>query len=201
MNTRVLVFPCGSEIGLEIHRALAWSTHITFFGASSESSNHGKYVFDNYIEGVPFVDNPEFISKINDVVDTYKIDFIFPAHDSVVVKLAENNKSLNCKYVGSPVLTCQICRSKLKTYQLFNSILKVPRIYKEVNDELTFPLFLKPDVGQGSKGTYLVNSKYEVDFYVKKDPTLLVLEYLPGIEYTVDCFSDRYGVLRFVGAS
>lgn len=36
-------------------------------------------------------------------------------------------------------------------------------------------------------------------FYLKKDPTLLILDYLPGKEYTIDCFTDRHGVLRFVG--
>ena len=56
---------------------------------------------------------------------------------------------------------------------------------------------MKPDVGQGSKGTNKVSTREEIDFYFQKDPTLLVLEYLPGKEYTVDCFTDRNGILLF----
>jgi hypothetical protein len=62
---------------------------------------------------------------------------------------------------------------------------------------MDFPVFLKPDVGQGTKGTYIAETKEEVDLYLKKDPTLLVLEYLPGKEYTVDCFTDKNGELLF----
>ena len=35
---------------------------------------------------------------------------------------------------------------------------------------------------------------------MRHDPSLLVMEHLPGPEYTVDCFTDRFGVLRFAGA-
>ena len=43
-KNNILVFPCGSEIGLEINNALKWSTHIELFGASSVD-DHGKYVY------------------------------------------------------------------------------------------------------------------------------------------------------------
>jgi hypothetical protein len=35
MKKNVLVFPCGSEIGLEIHKSLSYSTHFTLVGGSS----------------------------------------------------------------------------------------------------------------------------------------------------------------------
>ena len=63
-----------------------------------------------------------------------------------------------------------------------------------------FPVFLKPDIGQGSKGTVLVQCAEEMNFYLDNNRSLLVLEYLPGTEYTVDCFTDRNGELKFVGA-
>ena len=37
----VLVFPCGSEIGLEVHNALKYDKHINLVGLSSVSS-HGR---------------------------------------------------------------------------------------------------------------------------------------------------------------
>lgn len=200
MKYRILVFPCSSEIGLEIHQALKNSTHIELFGASSVSSNHGKYVYKNYIEKIPFVDNKEFIGKLNEVIDSYKIDFVIPAHDSVVLKLAENLQYLNCKVIGSPVETCKICRSKKKTYDILKTKVRVPQIFEYKDDIPKFPLFMKPDVGQGSKGTYVAKSIEDIEFYLKKDPSLLILEYLPGCEYTIDCFTDRHRKLRFSGA-
>jgi hypothetical protein len=62
---------------------------------------------------------------------------------------------------------------------------------------MDFPIFLKPDVGQGSKGTFIANTMEDIHFMLKKDPTLLALEYLPGKEYTIDCFTNKYGKLLF----
>ncbi len=60
-----------------------------------------------------------------------------------------------------------------------------------------YPVFLKPDVGQGSKGTYKANSLNDVEFYIRKDPSLLIIEYLPGKEFTIDCFTNTEGELLF----
>jgi len=199
MKWNVLVFPCGSEIGLELHRSLAWCKHVELFGASSTGTNHGKYVYKNYIEGLPFVDQLGFIAALDSVIDQKNIHFIYPAHDDVVLKLSQVEKRLSCQVIGSPLETCRTCRSKLLTYQTMSGIVRVPRMYDydEIPDSNI--VFLKPDVGQGAKGTYIAHSKAEIQFYLLKDPTLLILEYLPGAEFTVDCFTDRHGELRFVG--
>ena len=199
MKARVLVFPCGTEIGLEIHQALKLSNHVELFGASSVSSNHGKYVYKNYIEGIPFVEHPDLIDKINSIIDTYKIDLLYPAHDSVVLKFAENLDNLHCKVIGSSLMTCRICRSKRRTYEFFKTYLSVPQVYSINEEDLQYPVFLKPEIGQGSRGIYTVTSRAEIDILLQKDPTLILMEYLPGKEYTVDCFTDRHRMLRFIG--
>jgi predicted ATP-grasp superfamily ATP-dependent carboligase len=191
----VLVFPCGSEIGLEINRALEYSKHFTLFGANSVD-DHGKYVYKNYVAGLPFINASNFIDEINKIIELHNIDFIIPAHDSAVLKMAENQNIIKATVITSCAKTGRICRSKRKTYQLFEKLIPTPKVYS-ITDKMSFPIFLKPDVGQGSKGTYKVNTKDEVDFYFKKDQTLLPLEYLPGKEYTVDCFTDKNGILLF----
>ncbi len=196
----VLVFPCGSEIGLELFRSLSSSTHIRLFGASSVSSNHGKYLYKNYLEGLPYVRDPGFIDAINSIIDKYQIDFLFPAYDSVVLSFATHQKELNCKVIGSPMETCHICHSKRSTYQIFASLLKVPEVHERLERISEWPVFLKPDVGQGSQCTCLALSCDEAKFYLNRYPSLLVTEYLPGAEYTIDCFTDYQRRLRFVGA-
>ncbi|MBB6632574.1 ATP-grasp domain-containing protein [Cohnella thailandensis] len=200
MKKNVLIFPCGSEIALEINRALSHSIHVRMFGASSVSSNHGKFVFENYIEDVPFINDPNFIDSINEIIDQNEIDFIYPAHDSVVVFMAQHQAKINAKVITSPYESCRICRSKGETYKYFKGIVNVPLEFSIDNPDLKFPLFLKPDVGQGSKGTQKVNTRAELDFYYNQQSDLLILEYLPGPEYTIDCFSDHTGELKFVGA-
>lgn len=195
----VLVFPCGSEIGLEIHKSLQYSTHFTVFGGSSVD-DHGLFVYKNYIPDMPFFDAPDFIEKLNKLVAEHKIDFIMPAHDDVVVVLAQAKAAgkLQAEVVTSSIETCQIARSKLQTYQTLQDVIPTPQVYKSVEavPEGAYPIFLKPESGQGSRGTQKATTAEAAAFYLKQDSSLLLLEYLPGKEFTVDCFTDKDGKLQ-----
>lgn len=195
MKKRVLVFPCGSEIGLEIYRAVRHCKDYELVGGNS-IEDHGKFVYENYIENIPFVDDENFIKKINEIIKENNIDMIIPAHDSVVLKLSKYSDEVNAIVVTSSRFACEVCRSKKKTYEFFKDCLPIPNIY-ELNDvkEEDFPLFLKPDIGQGSKGTKKVNNIFELKNNCEKDH--LILEYLPGEEYTVDCFTNYKGELLY----
>lgn len=196
MKKRVLVFPCGTEIGLEIHNALRFSKDIELFGASSVD-DHGKLVYKNYINNVPFINDENFLDSINEIIKKNSIDIIFPAHDDVVLGLAKIKKDLACETINSPYETCDVCRSKSKTYDLFPEI--SPKQYKMPSAVKQFPVFLKPDAGQGSQGVVVANNMEELIFHVNENKALIVLELLPGKEYTVDCFTDKNGKLLFTG--
>jgi predicted ATP-grasp superfamily ATP-dependent carboligase len=191
----VLVFPCGSEIGLEVNRALANSPQFKLFGGGN-LEDHGKHVYKNLISELPYMEEPAFLEGLIHVIDRYKIDFIIPTHDYVVLLLAENQERLKATVLTAPVETCRVCRSKKKTYELFNGLVPTPAVYS-ANEPMSFPIFLKPEVGQGTKGTYTAYSEEEISFYRKKDSSLLILEYLPGKEYTIDCFTNKDKQLLF----
>lgn len=199
MKKRVLVFPCGSEIGLEIHRSLCQSRHFEPVGASSASSDHGPYVYRTYIGGLPRAGDPSLIPALNAAIARHGIDLVMPAHDSIVLEFAIRRDDISSPVVCPDAETCRTCRSKRLTYLRLGSILPVPRMYEAAAAKLPFPLFLKPDIGQGSKGTHLARDRDELDFLLLRDPSLLILERLEGPEYTVDCFTDRHGRLRFAG--
>lgn len=203
MKKNVLIFPCGSEFGLEAHRALRYSTHFNLIGASSVD-DHGKFVFDNYVGDIPFVNTPGFLERVNEVVDSYNIDFIIPAHDNVLLSLAQEKAAgrLHCELITSPLETCEIATSKLKTYEFFKDILPTPKVFKSISEvrETDLPIFLKPEVGNGSRGTQTAKTLEDITFYTKKDPSLLLLEFLPGKEFTVDCFTNHKGELLFCKA-
>lgn len=199
MKKKVLVFPCGSETGLEINRSISYSKDFELFGASSQYSNHGKYVYKNYIQMKTYVNDFDFIDELNEIIVKHKIDFVFPAHDSAVLKLSECQEVLKAIIICPSYETCRVCRSKGKTYAIFKDIIKVPKVFEIQDDDIEYPVFLKPAIGQGSKGTYIAKSLEEIKFYRKQDDSLLILEYLPGKEYTIDCFTDRFSNLIFVG--
>lgn len=198
MHFNILVFPCGSEIGLEIYRSLKFSRHITLFGANSVD-DHGKFVYENYISGLPFYNEPGFVEELKQIINDHKIDAIYPAMDTVISFLKQIEEKLDCKVIAPSVETANVCLSKLRTYNILKDTIRVPALYPDVDLINSFPVFLKPDIGYGSRGTKKANSFTEVKNHLLNYPDSLVLEYLPGKEFTVDCFTDRKGILHYFG--
>lgn len=200
MPKRVLVFPCGSEIGLEIHRSLRYSTHFELVGASSVD-DHGRFVYEQYVDGLPRHDDPAFADALARVVREHRIDAIYPAMDAVADSCKRLEAQLGVRVIGSSAEVTAICASKRATYQALAQCVACPEVYPTLAQVPDYPVFIKPDRGYGSRHT--LRAEHETaarEFLSRFAPgEQLLLEYLPGAEYTIDCFSDRHGVLRFHG--
>ena len=199
----ILVFPCGSEIALEVYRSVKNSTHFNLIGASS-IDDHGKFVFENYVDGLPFITAPDFIPAIKKIVADHAVDAIYPAMDAVIEILKKNEKEIGCKVIASDVETTQICLSKTKTYKALGGTVKIPKVlsaYKllQVGDS-AFPIFAKPDIGYGSRGAKKITSVEDLKAHMDQYPSCILSEFLPGKEYTVDCFTASDGELLFAAA-
>lgn len=196
----VMVFPAGSEIGLEIYNSLKYSHHVELFGASGKS-DHASFVYDKdrYAEGDFYITRPDFIDRFNRLIREWKIDFVYPTHDSICCFLAEHQAALEAQVITSDFTTNRIARFKSQTYRLFRPLGLCPAEYAAPYGDVPFPVFLKPDDGQGGKGTCIAENKDDLAFHLGKNPDLLVTEYLPGEELSVDCFTDFDRTLRFIG--
>ncbi len=192
------VFPGGTEIGLEIRAALAYLKEVNLFSAGLDTSNHAPYAFKKHFV-LPSVFEAGWIDKLNEIVKAQGIDYIFPAYDDVLLALAENAGRIDAKIVTSPLYTCRITRFKSETYQHFKGVVPLPAVFNSPEEVNHYPVFLKPDRGQGSQGTHTVQDSQTLRSLVTKGNDLLILEYLPGNEFTIDCFSDREEGLLFCG--
>jgi carbamoyl-phosphate synthase large subunit len=185
----VLVFPGGTEIGLEVRRALADLKEIRLAGAGSELDRHGPFAYRRWRK-VPSVGEAGWIDALNAIVDELDIDVIFPGHDDVLLALAEHRDELRAGVVTSPLETCRITRSKRATYELLGDAVPVPHVFARPEEVTQFPVFAKPDRSQGSQGAVQVADERQLAAAVAAGSDL-VMELLPGAEHTVDCFSDR----------
>jgi hypothetical protein len=84
----------------------------------------------------------------------------------------------------------EIAYSKRKTYRRLQHVVPVPEIY---DGAVRYPAFAKPEVGSGSRGATIVRDANELA--TVRAAGLMVTEWLPGTEYTVDCVSDMKGRL------
>ena len=194
----ILVFPAGTEIGLEIHQALKGCKEIVLHGAGQSISNHAPFVYQSY-HPLPNINEQGWLKALVNLCRDLAIDYIFPAYDDVVVALAKNRAEIPATVLTVSDEICELTRSKSQTYDHLRGVVRVPRQY-DLTEPKIFPLFIKPDRGQGSQGAQLVNDEAQLAIATKTIQDPILCEFLPGEEYTVDCFSDRDHGVMFCGA-
>ncbi|WP_263261027.1 ATP-grasp domain-containing protein [Pseudomonas sp. RIT-PI-S] len=195
----VLVFPAGTEIGLEIFNALRGCKETQVFGAGQAVSNPAQLVFDDY-HLLPNISEPGWLTALVALCQRLQIDYIYPAYDDVIVALQDVTEQLSCAVIAASAETCRITRSKSQTYRALHGCVKVPRVFAEPAQVERFPVFVKPDRGQGSQGATRADDAKALEIACAAVSEPLICEYLPGEEFTVDCFSDRERGLLFAAA-
>lgn len=193
----VLIFPAGSS--MDTYKALKDNIHFNVFGASGKR-DHAEYIYPSekiYISRHLYITDKDCVNEINSLIERWHIDFIIPAHDTIARFLMENEKQINACIICSPYETAAIAENKNLIYRSIKSCNYCPEIYSEGN--IKYPAFLKPFIAAGGKGTALIKDEAEMKRAYESRKDFLLCEYLPGKEYTVDCFTDSNRKLLFTG--
>ena len=200
MIRNVLVFPCESAVGGELHQALRHSAHFRLYGCS-EDPGRGRALYENHLGALPALDSPLFLPELAKTIRNHAVHFVFPASDEAIVRMSEWSAD---SLIEAEVMTpgpdmCRICASKGATYAFFAGKLPVPRQFRldELGDA-DFPVVIKPDSRAVDGGVHIAASRAEAEFMLRRSPLDSITEFLPGDEFTVDCFTDRSGSLLFV---
>lgn len=195
----VLISPAGTEIGREIWLSLRFEKSVKIFLAGADYDNHARYVDEQY-HILPSIEDSNWLAALQDFIHINDIHFIFPAHDDVLVTYTKYQSEIPAKIVSSSAETCEITRYKSKTYAALADIIPVPRCYNNINDIVDWPVFAKPDKGQGAQGAIKIKDRKALEVCLLDNDGLIISEYLPGNEYTVDCFSSYEDGLLFCQA-
>ncbi len=194
MKKRVLVLSCGSLTGTDMNMALKDNEEFEMWGTSIYK-NHGMYVYKNYISDIPNMNDVNFIETLNQKIKEYNIKYVIPTHEDMCLFLQENKDKINAIPVCSDYETALICRYKTKTYEKMSNYNFIPKVYKK-EEVREYPVFVKKDNDQGARHAYKVNNSQELELYAS-DPDMIICEYLPGDEVTIDCFTNKDGKLLF----
>lgn len=199
---RILLGSCGGLTGLYLAKHFKKILKDTFeiAGFDSEDKNPTKFFLDNFFI-IPNSSNTDaFLNNLISLLNDQKIDYYLPLHSREIRTVSEFEdkikNSSETKFIVSPFQTFLSLDNKRNLYKNFNKIgLKVPKVYEKNNLPLpqNFPIFFKPEVGSGSKGAMILNTKEE--FELLKNQNGLFLELINGTEYTVDAIFDLKGGL------
>jgi carbamoyl-phosphate synthase large subunit len=147
---------------------------------------------------VPLARDDSFQSELTKIVDSEKPDYIIPTVDEELAVLSESNAAFMNRVIISPPKTIKTCLDKKNLYDFFEGEPFCPffvSAYNRSQLEEAFedrPLFMKPRVGRGSRGTdYFDNVEAVPDKLINTDN--IFCEFLPGQEYTADVMCDMKG--------
>jgi len=192
----ILIFPGGTENGIEIYHSLKNVKFINLFSASSHLINHASYIY-KHNNIICDVSQKKWVDELNDLIIKNKIDLIYPSNSLIIDALSKEKDKIKAEILLANNRAINITRSKKKTIKMLRGVIPTPKIFNSKDEITSYPVFSKPDNGYGGKDAKIINCENElsgVDFNSN-----IVQEYLPLKEYTIDCFSDREGKLLFAG--
>lgn len=186
----VLIFPADSEIAREVFESLRYNKDYTLVGGSSKLEGKGSFLaYEKYIE-LPLVTDPSFTEVLKNKIKENNIQYIFPCHDTVILPLKTHFSALT---ITHPTEILEKTLNKKKTFKYLEGLPFIPHVFA-TKTELKFPSFVKPISGFGSKGARVLGINDCVPSFEEN----IFTEFLPGKEYTIDCFSAK-GNLLFCG--
>lgn len=193
-----LVFPAGTEVGLEIRRSLEHSVHVKLHGASSRD-DYSALAFERLAQ-IPAIHDRDFDQQFSDLLESWQIQVVFATHDSVHLYLAERARQWGIFLVNGDAGSALIARSKRLTYDTFKNMPWMPICYRSAEDVENWPVVVKPSAGQGGQGVVVVADATALRSAMERTEQPVICEYLPGEELTVDCFSLLQGEMLYVAA-
>lgn len=194
-KTNVLVFSGATYPAMQIIDCLKSCVRYHVIAAASYP-NHSEYVCDDTVTNLPFINDPAFLQTFIKLLKKRNVSLVIPTDETIAMVLKEHDAEIPATIVCSPYETTKLCRYKDLMYEVINGEVYCPIIYKNISEVDSYPVFIKPISSQGSKGATLIKSAEELEKVDNLD-TYVVSEYLPGEEFTIDCFTNKNRELVF----
>lgn len=197
---KVLVTGAGGPAGVSVIRSLAAKARL--FAVDIDPCAAGLYLVDEQQRAlVPRGDDSYFVDRIFDLCLKWDIDVVIPTVDVELLPLALAESRFvgrNVRILGGPSGALATCLDKWQLALAVDSTVRCPatHLIDQRFDPLGFPSWpavVKPRSGSGSRGVRTLEHPDQL-LGVARDGSMILQQYLPGEELSVDVLIDRSGV-------
>jgi carbamoyl-phosphate synthase large subunit len=200
---RILVTGTGGPSGFSFMRALRGDA-IQLLSADIDPHAPGLFLVDPaHRLLLPRGDDPDFAGTVLGICREREVDVVVPTVDSELVPLAESRDEFEAAGISllvAPTRALRRCLDKWGLMQVADGSVPIPRSAPLDDDfdpdSFDLPVLVKPRVGSGSRGVRRVDSWDDLGGL--RDRSLLVQEFLPGPEYSLDVLATITGEVRAV---
>jgi carbamoyl-phosphate synthase large subunit len=198
-GTRLLLTGAGGAAAVSFIKALCGEPYV-IHAADMDPNAAGLYLVPAARRHrlLPGAD-PRFVAHLLDLCRSHQIDVLIPTVDSELLGIAraeDTFAAIGVRVLVASVETLTLCLDKLSLLRWCGDTVPVGR-YAVLDgsfspDGWDLPAIVKPRSGSGSRGIEIVRSSAQLAGF-PRDGTLLVQEFLPGEEYSVDVLASRDG--------
>jgi carbamoyl-phosphate synthase large subunit len=214
--TAVLVTGAGGPAGVAVIRSLLRRDDVTVFAADMDGWASGLYLVPaEQRRLVPPGKDPGFVDAVAAIVAADGIDVVFSTVDVELPPLARRRAELGATLAAPSVQTLETALDKLALAAAVAPHARVPATallgtpFPGDAPDWHFPVIAKPRRGAGSRGVRVVPDRAALEAlevaeraheagYADQLDGLLVQEFLPGDEYSVDVLAGPDGVIAAV---
>ena len=150
---------------------------------------------------IPRGDDPRLVDVLHDACKARRIELLLPTVDAELFPVAmahDRFEAIGVTLPISPAECLRLCRDKQLLLDRVKGQVPVPEyepLTQEAADRVkSFPRFVKPRLGAGSRGIAKIGCRQDFDTQ-PKDGSVMLQEYLPGEEFSVDVYVRRDGVV------
>ena len=197
---RVLVTGAGGPAAIAAMKSLRADESVQLLAADMDSWAAGLYLVPPWARTlIPAGAAPGFADALLTRCLALGVDVVLPTVDTELQPLARAREAFTAAGIGlllAPAAALDVILDKLALAEHCAGIVQVPRteLFGPSVDPATwtYPLIVKPRQGSGSRGIITVASAVELAA-LDRSPRLIVQEFLPGEEYSVDVLADAAG--------
>jgi carbamoyl-phosphate synthase large subunit len=195
---RVLVTGAGGPAAIAAMKSLRAEESVQLIAADMDPWAAGLYLTGERTL-VPAGAAPEFTAVLLDRCRALRVDVVLPTVDAELLPLARAREEYAAAGVAlllAPAAALDVILDKLTLAEHCAGVVAVPRteLFGPSVDPAgwTYPVVVKPRRGSGSRGVIIVDSAAQLAA-LDRSPALIVQEFLPGEEYSVDVLADAAG--------
>lgn len=202
-NCDVIVTYCWNRVGYNIIRSLFEKGLNVVVG---DTSRHNiccmsRYCVGSFIYSDPTIDEQAFISDIKAAIEKYGAKVLMPTHDEALV-LAKHIEELPRDVVycmEDSEMQVKLSDKYSATILAQKAGVPVPAFIQNLERHI-YPIVIKTKFGNSAKGVYFPKSYGEAMKIISnyKSEDLLIEEFFPGVDYSVDCV--RYNDFFFASS-
>jgi carbamoyl-phosphate synthase large subunit len=197
---RVLVTGVGGPAAIAAMKSLRAEESVELLAADIDPWAAGLYLVPSWARTlIPAGAAPDFTDALMARCLTLGVDVILPTVDAELRPLAYARERFNAAGIDlllAPAAALDIILDKLTLAEHCVGVVRVPRteLFEGAVDPAswTYPVVVKPREGSGSRGVIIVDSAAQLAA-LDRSPSLIVQDFLPGEEYSVDVLADATG--------